>query len=174
MVESNGRHSLKCKNAIGRKVRHKEVNKLLKCGLDQAKFHSTLEPIGLSRKGDKRRQDGLTFPTWKNGKCLIWDFTCADTLCKLYVKKAVKEAGSAAAGREDKKVDKYSNLSHHYLFVPMGIETYGAYGPQGIKLFKQISKKIQDATGENCLLFTYSRVYQWQYKEAMLNVSWAV
>ena len=43
--------------------------------------------------------------------------------------------GSAAARREDKKVDKYSNLSDHYHFVPVGIETYyGAYGPQGIKL----------------------------------------
>ena len=34
----------------------------------------------------------------------------------------------------------------------MGFETYGAYlrayGPQGIKLVKQIGKKNQDATGE--------------------------
>ena len=86
-------------------MRHDEVNKLLKRGLDQAKFPSTLEPIGLSRKGDGRRPDGLTYPTWKNGKCLIWDFTCADTLCKSYVKKTSTEVGSAAAGREDKKVE---------------------------------------------------------------------
>ena len=94
MVESNGRHGLKCKQAHGRKTRHEEVNKLLKLGLDQAKSPSTLEPIGLSRKGDRRRPDGLTYTTWKNGKCLIWDFTCADTLCKSYVKKASKEVGS--------------------------------------------------------------------------------
>ena len=30
----------------------------------------------------------------------------------------------------------------------MGNETYGAYSLQGIKLVKQIGKKIQDATGE--------------------------
>jgi hypothetical protein len=117
-------------------MRHEEVNKLLKRGLDHGKIPSTLEPIGLSRKGDGRRQDGLACPTWKNGKCLIWDFTCADTLCKLYVKKASTEVGSAAAGREDKKVDKYSNLSENYHFLPVGVETYGAYGPQGIKLVK--------------------------------------
>ena len=38
----------------------------------------------------------------------------------------------------------------------MVIETYGAYGPQGpqrYKLVKQISKKIQDATGENLSTF---------------------
>ena len=37
MVETNGRHGLKCKHAVGRKTRHEEVNKLLKRGLDQAK-----------------------------------------------------------------------------------------------------------------------------------------
>ena len=41
--------------------------------------------------------------------------------------------------------NKYSNLSDHYHFVSVGIETYGAYGPQGIKLIKQIGKKNQDA-----------------------------
>jgi hypothetical protein len=30
--------------------------------------------------------------------------------------------GSAAAGREDKKLEKYSNLSDNYHFVPVGIE----------------------------------------------------
>ena len=55
--------------------------------------------------------------------------------------------GSAAATREDKKVLKYSILSDYH-FVPVGIETYGAYGPQAIKLINQIGKKIQEATGE--------------------------
>ena len=103
MVESNRRHGLKCKHAVGRKMRHEEVNKLLKLGLDQAKSPSTLEPIGLSRKGYRRRPDGLTYTTWKNGKCLIWDLTCADTLSKSYVKKASKEVGSAAAEEKKKK-----------------------------------------------------------------------
>ena len=59
--------------------------------------------------------------------------------------KASKEVGSAAATREDKKVIKYSNLSHFH-FVPVGIETFGVYGPQASKLIKQIGKKIQEAT----------------------------
>ena len=62
--------------------------------------------------------------------------------------------GSAAAGREDKKVEKYSNLSENYHFVPVGIETFGAYGPQAFKLIKQIGKKIQEATSAvNSLTF---------------------
>ena len=99
----------------------------------------------------------LTCPTWKNRKCLIWDFTCTTALCKTYVKKASTEVSSAAARREDKKVDKYSNLSDTFHFVPVGIETYGAYGPQGIKLVKQIGKKIQDATGEKLSTFYLSQ-----------------
>ena len=35
----------------------------------------------------------------------------------------------------------------------MGVETYGAYGPQGIKLVKQIGKKIQEATSEKLSTF---------------------
>ena len=73
--------------------------------------------------------------------------------------------GSAAAGREDKKVDKYSNLSDMYHFVPVGIENYGAYGPQGLKLVKQIGQKIQDATGEKLSTFylfqSISMAIQW-------------
>ena len=61
--------------------------------------------------------------------------------------------GSAAADREEKKVDKYSNLSEYYHFVPVGIKTYCAYGPQGIKLVKQIGKKIQDAKEEKLYTF---------------------
>ena len=59
----------------------------------------------------------------------IWDFTCADTLCDLYVRKSLKRACSAAEEREFKKVDKYLNMSDNYHFVPVGIETSGAFGP---------------------------------------------
>ena len=89
-----------------------------------------------------------TLPTWSNGKCLIWDFTCADTLCESYVKKASKEACSTAEDREKKKFEKYKNLSDHYYFVPVGAETYGAFGPEGLKLLKKIGAKIHEATGE--------------------------
>ena len=56
-------------------------------------------------------------------------------------------------------MDKYSNLSEFYHFVPVGVETYGAYGPQGIKLVKQIGKKIQDATGKKLsTIYLFQRI----------------
>jgi hypothetical protein len=33
------------------------------------------------------------------------------------------------------------------------VETYGVYGPQGIKLVKQIGKKNQEGTGEKLSIF---------------------
>ena len=37
--------------------------------------------------------------------------------------------------------------------MPVGIKNYGAYGPQAMKLIKQIGKKIQEATGEKLSTF---------------------
>ena len=69
------------------------------------------------------------------------------TLCKSYVKKASTKVRSDAAGREDKKVEKYNNLSDNYYFVVVSVKIYGAYGFQGIKLIKQ------EATGEMLSIF---------------------
>ena len=38
--------------------------------------------------------------------------------------------------------------------MPLGIETYGAYRPQGIKLLQQINKKNQYATREKLSTFS--------------------
>ena len=36
----------------------------------------------------------------------------------------------------------------NYHFVPVATETYGAWGPQGLKLIKEIGKKIREVTHE--------------------------
>ena len=48
---------------------------------------------------------------------------------------------------QNRKKDKYSNLSDYYHFVPVGAETFGAFGPQDLTLIKQIGIKIQEVTG---------------------------
>ena len=57
------------------------------------------------------------------------------------------QVSSAAAAREDKKADKYSNLSDKYHFVSVGAQTYGDFGLQGLKLIKQIEIKIREVNG---------------------------
>ena len=146
-VESNGRHGLACNLQIGRRSRHGQVNDLVKRALVQAKIPAILEPSNLSRK-DGNKPDGLTLTTWKAGKCLIWDFTCADTLCQSYVKKCSKNVGAAAEDREKIKIDHYEELANNYLFVPIAVETFGTWGSHGYKLIKEIGKKVMEVTGE--------------------------
>ena len=86
--------------------------------------------------------------TWKQGKCLIWDVTVADTLCQSYVYQSSKKPGAAAETREMEKTKKYHELAKDYHFVPIGIETYGSWGSEGLKLIKTIGAKMKEATGE--------------------------
>ena len=61
-----------------------------------------------------KQPDGLTLFPWSNGRCLVWDFTCWDILFKSYVSETSEEAGKAADKAENRKLDKYSELSVHY------------------------------------------------------------
>ena len=87
------------------------------------------------------------------------------------LRKPLQKQGLLQQPWKIKKVDEYSTLSDNYHSVPVGAETYGAYGPQGIKLIK--SKKYRKLLVKNCLLFYY-KVSQWQYNEATLFVLWVV
>ena len=147
MVDSTGRHGLSCQSQAGRRSRHDEVNNLLKRALVQAKIPATTEPYNLSRK-DGKRPDGMTLITWKKGRCLIWDFTVADSLCQSYVIQCSRNAGAAAQARETLKHSHYKELAQNYWFVPIGAETFGSWGPEGLKLVKEIGSKMREATGE--------------------------
>ena len=146
-VDSFGHHGLSCKNQLGRRPRHEEVNDLIKRALVQAKIPALKEPLSLSRT-DGKRPDGQTLTTWKDGKCLIWDVTIADTVCQSYVNSCSVNPGSAADTRETQKISKYKNLANDYCFVPVGIETFGSWGTEGHKLVKEIGRKVMHETGE--------------------------
>ena len=132
---------------MGRRSRHEEVNDLIKRALVQAQIPAVKEPSSLSRS-DGKMPDGLTLTSWKEGKCLIWDVTVADTVCQSYVNQCSNNSGAAAVTRESQKTSKYKNLANDYYFVPIGIETFGAWGTEGHKLIKAIGKRIMEVTGE--------------------------
>ena len=133
---------------MGRHSRHNEINNLIQRALVQAKIAAVTEPPGLFRT-DGKRPDGMTQFPWREGKNLVWDVTVADSLCATYVKKCSKSPSAAANTRENEKISKYRNLARDYLFIPIGIETYGAWGTLGHKLIKDIGKKLKEATGES-------------------------
>ena len=63
------------------------------------------------------------------------------------MKISSKKAGSAAELREDQKLKHYKDLTNYH-FVPVAVETYGAWGSQGLNLIKEIGKRICEVTGE--------------------------
>ena len=85
---------------------------------------------------------------WKNGKLLVWDATCPDTFAPSYTASATSEAGAVAAQAEEKKCDKYCNLVTGHIFVPVAIETSGAFGPRTKGFLTELGQCLRQVTGE--------------------------
>ena len=136
-----------CGQQVGRFPRHTEANFLIKRALGQINFPSALEPSNLVGV-ENLIPDGVTVFPYRHGKCLTWDYTCIDTLCDTYVVESSREGGKAAKIAESKKKNKYKELEDNYEFVPIAMETFGSWGPEGLKFIKEIGKKIQETTGE--------------------------
>ena len=68
-----------------------------------------------------------------------------NTLASSYLKESAERPGSAA---EKAKLAKYEDIQKDYHMVPIAVETFGAWGPEGARLIKSIGTKIQNLTGE--------------------------
>ncbi|GAV06471.1 hypothetical protein RvY_16455 [Ramazzottius varieornatus] len=111
------------------------------CNFSGNKFQNVLEPLGIPRD-DGLRPDRKTIIPWKNGKELVWDVTVVDTLAKSYVGKTSEKVGAAAEDAEERKNQKYQGIASQYLFVPLGFETFGSWGPAATELINAIGKKL--------------------------------
>ena len=47
-----------------------------------------------------------------------------------------------------RKVNKYANLGQVYLFMPVAIETLGAFGPKTLAFVKELGRRVRRETGE--------------------------
>ncbi|CAH2207670.1 jg26300 [Pararge aegeria aegeria] len=56
--------------------------------------------------------------------------------------------GAAATSAEQAKRRKYENLDSSFIFVPFGVETLGPWGPEARALFKELSKRVMEASGD--------------------------
>ena len=113
-----------------------------------AQIPSIKEPPGLLRD-DQKRPDGLTLLPWSQGKSLVWDYTCSDTLAPSHVPQTSKEAGKSAKEAEQKKLGHYKELaSSGYIVMPVAMETLGSWAPMGLKFIKDIGARMAEVTGE--------------------------
>ena len=90
----------------------------------------------------------MTLIQYKRGRCLVWDFTCRDTLAPSHISKSNAGAGVVAADAEADKTRKYSNLEESHIFTPVSVETMGRWGPSALRLITELGSKIAGATGE--------------------------
>ena len=148
-VGGDGTHGLACRKSAGLQMRHNAVNDLIKRVLVSANVPSLLEPNSLCHE-DGKRPDGLTVLPWANGHCLVWDFTCPNTLAASHLNRAVLGSGIVANDTESRKSTKYSSLSALYCFIPIAIETLGMPGNKALSFFHDLSQRIAVATAEPC------------------------
>ena len=146
-VDCFGIHGLACRKSAGRHMRHNAVNDLIKRALASADIPALLEPKSLSRD-DGKRPDGLTVLPWANGRCLVWDFTCPDTLAASHLNRAVISPGLVANDAEDRKTAKYLTLAPLYNFMPIAVESLGALGDCATDFLQKLGQRISVATGE--------------------------
>ena len=144
-VDAFGTHGLSCRKSAGRHIRHSAVNDLIKRALASAEIPARLEPTALSRD-DGKRPDGLSTMPWKEGRCLVWDFTCPDTIAASHINRAVTGSGAVATEAEMRKRNKYSTLSSTYYFIPVAIETMGALGEEADAFFRDLGGRIASTT----------------------------
>ena len=146
-VDSTGHHGLSCSKGTGRYSRHSALNDVIKRALVTASVPAILEPPGLERENNKR-PDGMTLAPWKNGKALVWDVTCVDTLAKSYIVGCLDSPGYAANEAEKKKIAKYQDLEGRFNFTPLAFETLGPWGLKTKETIAEIGRRIADRTGE--------------------------
>ena len=99
-------------------------------------------------RDDGKRPDGATLVPWKRGRCLVWDFTCVNTIARSHLGLSTSQAGSLSVVAEEKKKKKYVSLSDSYLFTPIAVETLGPWGPEAISFVSELGRRLSAVTGD--------------------------
>ena len=146
-VDGTATHGLDCRRSGGRHVRHFAVNSIIQRALHASGVPSQLEPSGLSRD-DGKRPDGATIVPFNKGQCLVWDFTCVNTVAASHIKSAASRAGAPCEAAEEKKHKKYSALSRIYNFTPVAVETLGPWGPEASTFVSELGRRLYMTTGD--------------------------
>ena len=119
--------------------RHNQLNTILKQSLTSANIPSVLKPQGLSCS-DAKCPDGMTITSWVQGRLLIWDATCWDSMAASNIHIAMSGTGQVADMDARRKGEIYQEISHNHHFVPVAVETMGSFGEDAIAfLHKMVS-----------------------------------
>ena len=123
------------------------MNEAIKRNFCLSDFQSSLEPIGLSCD-DGKRPDGITLSPWKNGLCLIWDFTCVNRLAMSNVARGTFPGPTIADKAVEAKRMKYESLTRNYIFQPVAVKHLGDLGTDTDDFLKQLCRQIIAETND--------------------------
>jgi hypothetical protein len=144
-VDARGTHGLSCRRSAGRLLRHSLINDIIWRALGRANIAASKEPTGLITS-DGKRPDGASIIPWSRGKCLAWDATTPDTLAASHLPDTCLSAGAAANNAAAKKSSKYAALHHSHFFVPVAVETLGAWNCDGLNFIKDLGRRMSIAS----------------------------
>lgn len=147
-VTELGIHGLSCQKNPGTLSRHIELNRILCQVLSSIHVNATLEPPGLCRD-DGKRPDGLTMVPWSNGRYLVWDATCWDTLAPSHLSISATQARRTAELAARTKHNLYQELKdNNYIFVAFAVETLGPFCTEALNFINKIGSRLIEVSGD--------------------------
>uniref|UniRef100_A0A8D8ZV44 Uncharacterized protein n=1 Tax=Cacopsylla melanoneura TaxID=428564 RepID=A0A8D8ZV44_9HEMI len=90
----------------------------------------------------------MSLVPWKDGKCVVWDATCGDTVAPSHVEGSARQAGRVAEVRATQKKNKYKHIGEDHMFVPFSVETLGPWCEEAKRFVKEVGRRLVDCTGE--------------------------
>lgn len=147
LIDAYGHHCFSCHMNNGRYMRHQAVNSIISRALSSINLPNQLEPANLAG-APHLRPDGITILPYKNGKSLAWDVTFPHTLNANHIQRLGGHVGSLANDAEARKCAKYQPLCDRYIFEPVAIETFEAYGKRATNIVQHLARHLTHKTGD--------------------------
>ncbi|KAF2894756.1 hypothetical protein ILUMI_11417 [Ignelater luminosus] len=128
--------------------RHASINDLIKRALQTITVPPLLEPSIICRD-DGKRPDRMTLIPWTNGKTLVWDATCTDTLASSHLEILTKTAGQVAENAAIRKCNKYKTIvDQNYQFLAFVAKTLGLWSNSARSFVNKLGHRMMVATGD--------------------------
>jgi hypothetical protein len=140
--------------------RHSVIKEILRQAFSPVSVPTLLEPPGMLR-ADGKRADGLTLVLWSRGKCLVWDATCTDRLCRSSVGSTSRSPGAAAKRSERRKRDVLCTLLCTAITIHVLSFCSGDYANFRLRS-PPICKWPRKAT---------SRIFEWRQRDDLVNTT---
>ena len=145
IVDALGEHCFACSRNNGKILRHTMLNECISRTLKSIRLPNKTEPTTIGSHLNIR-PDGVTLIPYQKGKPLAWDVSCPHPICDSHMINS-SFAGAAATSCEAKKTTKYRGLNENYVFMPIIIDSIGAYGRQTAQLIEEIGRRLNASTG---------------------------